>query len=179
MSSASRPARSLGSVRRLDLDALGGHPRLRRGDLTGRDGATAERQAGEGLRYAQLLSLVRVRKSRASTPIAQESSAPVARLPRRRSTYSAPLLRSCAAVSAPDSAYAASERRPRQTTRWPACAATRPSALRGTGDVDATPPASRLLAKVARAVCWAIGPSVARKTWAAGGASRSASKLAP
>ena len=62
-----------------------------------------------------------------------------------------PFLRSSAAVSAPCSSYAVSA---------PATHATRCGSV-----VTAIPPAaSRLVAKPARVVCWATGPSVARKT---------------
>ena len=77
MSSASRPSRSLGAVDRLDRRCPPGTstPRRRSPPRRRTRAAVAERQAREALRDAHAsFSLVRVRKSSASTPIAQESS---------------------------------------------------------------------------------------------------------
>ena len=47
------------------------------------------------------------------------------------------------------------------------------------GSTGTPPAARRLAANVARVVCWATGPRVARKTGAVTGSSRSASNAAP
>ena len=85
-------------------------------------------------------------------------------------THGAPASRSAAAAAAPHSAYAASVPA-RQTTGWPSYAATRSLDVSvGPATSTATPPAaSRLEANVARAVCAATVPIVARKTGSAGG----------
>ncbi len=72
-------------------------------------------------------------------------------------------------MSAPDSSYAASVPA-RHTTGWPSYDAV----------ATAIPPAAnRLVANVARAVCAATEPRVARNTGVVAGSSRSASKAAP
>ena len=73
-------------------------------------------------------------------------------------------------MSAPHSSYAASVPA-RQHTGWPSYDAGRATAM--------PPAANRLVANVARAVCAATEPRVARNTGVAAGSSRSASKAAP
>ena len=136
-------------------------------------------QAGEALGDAHAsASLVRCRKARASTPIAHESSAHVARLARPRRPVAAPASRRAAAVSAPRLGV----RRVGAGEADDRLAVVRRSSRRVRSDpgVTATPPAAnRLVANVARAVCAATEPSVARKTGVAAGSSRSASNAAP
>ena len=169
-------------VARLDVDALRGAPRLagRAGRALGL-ALTHQRQAGEALRDRHdSASLVRVRKSMASTPRAHESSAQAAGFPatttRRRARGPQCGGGGLAPTRRTPRRCRPGRRRPdrsRLVTRssTPVVAPATSTAI--------PPAASRLVAKPARGVWAATGPSVARNTWAAGGSRRSASNAAP